>query len=316
MIEMPPRQMIESNGITLALYEAGAPGPLPSLIFCHGFPELAFSWRHQLKGLAAKGFHVLAVDMRGYGWSDCPTAVEAYDMANLTADLVGVMDAKKIARAVFVGHDWGGLVVWQMPLRYPARVAGVIGVNTPYTKRPPIDPIELYRKRFGEDFYIVQFNASDASDRALGADVKKTMQATYRHPEAETGDGRAGLSMIDRINAYDPNTDKLQLLSEAELAVYVEAFTRTGFTPGINWYRNFSRNWTNEPDVADHVSQPSLMIMAAKDRVLPPAAADGMEKYVPNLTRYLVEDSGHHTQQEQPEEVNRVIAQWMRSTFG
>src|SRR5205085_731866 len=162
-----------------------------------------------------------------------PEPVEDYDMEHLTGDLVGLLDHVKIDKAIFVGHDWGGFVVWQMPLRHLDRVAGVVGVNTPHYDRAPADPIELFRQRFGDKMYI-------------------------------------------------------------------DTFSKTGFTGGINWYRNFSRNWQRAKGLDHNVRVPSLMIMAENDAVLPPSAADGMEKLVPDLEKYLVRDSGHWTQQEKP----------------
>lgn len=314
----PTPSFIDSGGVQLAVYEAGAPSQMPPLVFCHGFPDIAYTWRNQFAGLSARGFRTLALDQRGYGASDRPTAVEAYDMAALTGDLIALLDARGIERAVFVGHDWGGLIVWQMPLRHPDRVAGIIALNTPYTKKPPIDPIALYRKRFGEQFYIVRFNTDDSADRAFEADVGRTLRFFLRRPAAEqpAGDGRAGADMLAALAAYGDDADDAPLLTPDELAIYVAAFNRTGFTPAINWYRNFTRNWEHAPETPDFVPHPALMIMAGRDAVLPPSATDGMEKYVPNLEKRLIAQSGHWTQQEHPETVNAFIADWMTRTFG
>src|SRR2546428_690317 len=120
-------------GITLSVHEAGAG---PAVVLCHGFPELAYSWRHQFPALAAAGFRVIAPDQRGYGGSDAPEPIEAYDLERLTGDLVALLDALGLDRAVFVGPDWGGFVAWAMPVLHPDRGAGVIGVNTPYMALP------------------------------------------------------------------------------------------------------------------------------------------------------------------------------------
>ncbi len=130
-------------------------------MFSHGFPELAYSWRNQIPALAAAGFHVLVPDQRGYGASDKPAAVDDYDIVHLTGDLVGVLDAFDVDKAVFVGHDWGGFIVWQMPFLHPERVAGVVGVNTPHVPRMPMPPVDLFRKAMGENFYIVWFQTPD-----------------------------------------------------------------------------------------------------------------------------------------------------------
>ena len=157
MIEMPPLQLAPTNGIRMGYYEAGPNTDTPPVVLCHGWPEIAFSWRHQIKALGDAGIRVIAPDQRGYGATDRPEPVEAYDIEHLTGDLIGLLDHLKIDKAIFVGHDWGGFIVWQMPLRHIDRVAGVVGINTPHTNRAPADPIELFRQRFGEQMYIVQF---------------------------------------------------------------------------------------------------------------------------------------------------------------
>jgi pimeloyl-ACP methyl ester carboxylesterase len=318
---MPPMRRVRANGIALAVHDPGGESALPPIVLCHGFPEIAFSWRHQLAALPAAGLRVIAPDQRGYGASDRPEPVEAYDMEALTGDLVGLLDAYGWEKAVFCGHDWGGFVVWQMGARYPERTAGVIGLNTPYTKRPPIDPIALYRQRFGDDFYIVAFQEPAAPEAAFEADLDKTFRFFLRKSDLSPAafealpPARRTFSLQTALAHYDPATDRNQFLSDAEIDAYVAAFSASGFRGPINWYRNFTRNWERSAHIADHVAAPSLMIMAEDDLVLPPSAADGMEKYVPNLTKALVKGSGHLTQQEQPDAVNRLIIDWMVRTF-
>ena len=327
--EMPPVDYVQTNGIRMAVYEAGPASQKPPVVLCHGFPELAFSWRHQIRDLPKRGLHVIAPDQRGYGLTDAPTPVEAYDIENLCADLVGLLDAKGVDKAVFCGHDWGGIVVWQMAMRHPDRVAGVIGVNTPFMPRPPADPIAIMRKRMGDEMYIVHFQKPKEADAALGADVSKTMNLFMKRPLEGEQMASAGLSserkegdpsvfpLVQMVQLYDPAFDpREKLLSDDEMKFFVDTFTRTSFTGGINWYRNFTRNWERSADLVEKVSQPSLMIMAEKDAVLPPSSADGMETWVPNLDRHLVLGSGHWTQQEKPEEATKVIADWMQKTFG
>src|ERR1043166_6822464 len=153
MIDMPPLQFAQTNGIRMGFYEAGPKSDTPPVVLCHGWPELAFSWRHQIKALSDAGIRVIAPDQRGYGATDRPDKVEDYDIEHLTGDLVGLLDHLKIDKAIFVGHDWGVFVVGQMPLPQKARGAGVIGVTPPHPTRPPADPIELFKKRFGDSMY-------------------------------------------------------------------------------------------------------------------------------------------------------------------
>jgi len=331
MIEMPPLQLAQINGIRMGFYEAGPRTDKPPVILCHGWPEMAFSWRHQIKALGEAGIRVIAPDQRGYGATERPEPVEDYDMEHLTGDLVGLLDHLGIDKAIFVGHDWGGFVVWQMPLRHIDRVVGVVGLNTPHWDRAPADPIELFRKMFGDSMYIVQFqDPAREPDRIFGNRVEQTFDAFMRKPlprkdDAPAGSPTAGIGAAPKTNlafpqmiaGYDAKFDpRTPILSPEEKQVFVDTFTRTGFTGGINWYRNFSRNWQRSAGLDHTVRVPSLMIMAENDAVLPPSAAEGMERMVPDLEKYLVRGSGHWTQQEKPEEVSAKLIEWRRKRFG
>jgi pimeloyl-ACP methyl ester carboxylesterase len=324
--QMPPVQYADTNGIRMAYYEVGPREGVP-VVFCHGFPELAFSWRNQLRAFEAAGRWAIAPDQRGYGLTDRPGPVESYDLENLTADLVGLLDHLGVEKAVFCGHDWGGFVVWQMALRHPTRTAGVIGVNTPFTPRSSADPIAIMRQRLGEEMYIVHFQKPGEADAVLASDVNKAMSFFLKRPipgtppsagfatERKPGDESA-FPLIKILNAYDPATDpREKFLSDDEFAAFVETFERTGFTGGINWYRNFTRNWERSAHLVDKVGVPSLMIMAENDAVLPPSAADGMEAFIPDLEKTLIRQSGHWTQQEKPEAVNEAVLGWLNRRF-
>jgi pimeloyl-ACP methyl ester carboxylesterase len=329
---MPPVKFADTNGVRLAYYEVGPREGVP-LIFCHGFPELAFSWRHQLKAFEAANRWAIAVDQRGYGLTGGPSEVEAYDLAHLMDDLVGLLDHLRVKKAIFCGHDWGGIVVWQIPLYHPDRVAGVIGLNTPFMARAPADPIEIMRRRFGKDMYIVHFQTPGDADAVLDGDVGKAMNFFMRRPiagqtpasggvsggagaEPAAEGGESAFALIKILQAYDPAFDPREtFLTSEEMAAFVESFERTGFTGGINWYRNFTRNWRAAEGVEEKVHVPSLMVMAELDAVLPPSSADGMEAYVSDLEKVLIAGSGHWTQQEKPEAVNKVILGWLDRRF-
>jgi pimeloyl-ACP methyl ester carboxylesterase len=328
---MPPVRYADVNGIRMAYYEAGPEGEGVPLVFCHGFPELAFSWRHQIKAMSDAGRWVIAPDQRGYGLTDAPAEVESYALENLCADLIALLDHKGIEKAIFVGHDWGGFVVWYMAIRHPDRVAGVIGMNTPFNERAPLDPIEIMRSRLGERMYIVHFQTPGEADAVLDRDVRKTMNLFMKRPfdipgaPVDAGAGFAAerkpgdpslFALVDMLEVYDAAGDpRPPLLTDEEFEAFVETFERTGFTGGINWYRNFTRNWHASKDLEHRVHQPSLMIMAEKDAVLPPSAADGMEALIPDLEKQLVLGSGHWTQQEEPEAVNRIMLDWLGRRF-
>ena len=319
---MPEVRYADTNGVRMAYWETGPRHGTP-VIFCHGFPELAFSWRHQLKACEAAGRWGIAPDQRGYGLTSRPDPVSEYDMVHLTGDLVGLLDWLGVEKAVFCGHDWGGAVVWQMALRHPDRTAGVIGVNTPFRRRTAADPISIYRTRMGESMYMVHFQKPKEADAILARDVAKTMSFFLRRPppgQAEVGPGLAGggstFPLVRMIESYDPAIDtRERFLTPEETSVFVETFTRTGFTGGINWYRNITRNWEISQGQEEIVRAPSLMVMAELDAVLPPSAADGMEAFVPDLERALIKGSGHWTQQEKPEETSAVILDWLGRRF-
>lgn len=320
-MNFPEPTMIKTNGLDMAVYEAGPKGGLP-VVLCHGFPELAYSWRHQLPALAAAGYRVLAPDERGYGRTGRPAAVEDYDMAHLTADLAGMLDAFGLKDAVFVGHDWGGLVVWQMPIYQPGRARGVIGVNTPFFPRPPIDPIMGLRAMRGENNYVVFFQKPGIADAILARDVGKTFRFFMRRGMVTAKEFEAlppemkNFELVKAIEEDEKGWRGRVFLSEEEMSFFVETYERTGFTGGINWYRNLIRNWEQSGAMEQIVRVPGLMIMAEDDVVLPPSLTEGMERFVPDLERALIRDCGHWTQQEKPEETSRAMIDWLKRRFG
>jgi pimeloyl-ACP methyl ester carboxylesterase len=286
-------------------------------VLCHGFPELAYSWRHQIPALADAGFRVIAPDQRGYGETECPAAVEAYDIHHLTGDLVGLLDALDVEKAVFAGHDWGGIIVWQMPLLHPARTAGVIGVNTPAFQRTSVPPVGIFRAMFGDNYYVVHFQQPGVADAALAKNVRRVFTQLMRRgvpleqlaARAVKADG----TMKNFVEAVEGDTPPGEpLLSEAELETYVRAFSRTGFSGGINWYRNLDRNWETTPQLAGaRIEVPSLMVTAELDPVLRPEMAEQMKSFVSDLEIVMIPGCGHWTQQERPDELNRVMIDWL-----
>ena len=275
------------NGIRLHCLEQGEGLPV---LLCHGFPELSYSWRYQMPALAEAGFRALAPDLRGYGESDKPEGIEAYDIFHLVDDLVGLLDALDIEQAVIAGHDWGGIIVWQMALLHPERVRAVISLNTPFLPRGPLPPTELFKAvPDGRFNYILHFQEPGVAEGELEPNLEGNLGRIMRG----TGAGQ-------------------DFLSDEDLQVFVRAFKKGGLTGPINFYRNFDRNWRMTEHLTDkQVPQPSLMITAENDPILTPAMAEGMERWVPNLRRHLVRGSGHWTQQEKPDEVSRVMIEFL-----
>ena len=319
-VSFPEPTIIKTNGIDMAVYEAGPKDGVP-IVLCHGFPELAYSWRHQLPALAAAGYRAIAPDQRGYGRTSRPEKVEDYDMLHLTGDLVGMLDALGLEKAVFAGHDWGGLVVWQLPLIHSDRVAGVIGINTPFLSRPPIDPIMGMKALYGEDMYIVYFQKPGEADAVLAKDVGRVFRFFMRkngitaEAFAQMPEELKRFALVQALQMDEAMWPGELLLSPEEMKYFVDTFTRTGFTGGINWYRNFSQNWKVSGGWEQKVRQPSLMIMAEDDVILSPKMADGMERFVPDLEKALIRKCGHWTQQEHPQETNTIMIDWLKRRF-
>lgn len=318
-IDWTSPQKFTHEGLTFAYWDAGPKDSLyPPVIFCHGFPELAYSWRHQMEGLSDAGFRCIAMDQRGYGQSAAPEAVDDYTLKHLCGDMKALCSHLGLSKVVFCGHDWGGLIVWQMPLRYPELCAGVISLNTPYTKRAPQPPISLYRRRFGDDFYIVWFQDYGVAESVMDRDVGKTMTYFSQRPPEPTGnspDTREGSSLRETLATFDISEARPSVMSEKALDFYVEQFKKTGFRGPVNWYRNFNTNWAETEWQTDRLELPCLMVLADLDPVLPPSAADGMERYVLDLEKVLIRQSGHWTQQEQPEAVNQALSKWIKKRF-
>jgi len=241
--QMPPVQRAQMNGIEMAYYEAGpargcAGDPLPRL------PGTGLLMAPPTQGPGDAGRWVIAPDQRGYGLTSRPEAVTDYDMAHLTGDLVGLLDHLGVEKAIFCGHDWGGFVVWQMPLMHPDRVAGVIGLNTPFMPRAPADPIALMRMRFGPDMYIVWFQTPDEPDAGAGRRRREDHAPFFMRKPADlqaasepAPEGGSTFAFKALLQQWDPSDTSGQMLTAQELAAFVETFKATGFTGGINWYR-------------------------------------------------------------------------------
>ncbi len=320
MVSFPSPTMIKTNGIDMAVYEGGPRDGIP-LVLCHGFPELAYSWRHQIPALAEAGYHVLAPDQRGYGLSSRPAGVAQYDIEHLTGDMAGLLDRFGIEKAIFCGHDWGGVVAWHMPLLQEKRVRGVIGVNTPFLPRRPIDPIMYLRAQYGDDMYIVRFQEADEPDAILEKDVGRTFRFFMRKNTITQEEYQSGpkeqrnLALFRALAQPESDWRGEPLLTPAELKVFVDTFKRTGFTGCLNWYRNMKRNWEYMANVEEKVKVPGLMILAEDDFILRPSLADGMETYVPDLEKALIRGCGHWTQQEYPYRTNAIVVDWLKRRF-
>ena len=308
----PEPRLIATNGVELATYEAGEG---PPVILLHGFPELAFSWRFQLPALAAAGYRAIAVVQRGYGASSVPGKVDDYGIETLLADLHGLLDALSLETASFVGHDWGALVLWHMAQIAPARIDRLIQLNVPHIPRTPVDPIELMRERFGDDFYIVNFQDSDEADRAFESDPKRFFDRMIRknsitREQYEQLPQEMQVLNLLRVFGREQSSGE-PLLNDDERDYYANAFARTGFTGAINWYRNWTKNWEKLEGVDQRIDIPTLFIGAVDDVIIPLEFIERMKPLVPDLEIHMLDGCGHWSQQERPDEVNALMVDWL-----
>jgi pimeloyl-ACP methyl ester carboxylesterase len=312
-------QTIESNGIRLRVALAGE-GPLVVLV--HGWPESWFSWRHQIPALAGAGYRVAALDVRGYGGSDKPEAIEAYAIKTMAADIAGLVVALGEEKAILVGHDWGAPMVWNTALFFPDRVRAVAGLSVPHLGRGPIPRIELFRRVYKDKFfYQLYFQTPGVAEAELEADVRTSLRKVYYWA---SGDAiRAGLKVNKPPEARlldglpDPQPFPAWL-TEADLDYYTEQFQRGGFRGPLNRYRTSDIDFAQQEEVKDKkIAQPAAFIAGSLEPVLRfvPGVdmVELMRKQMSDLRLVeLIEGAGHWVQQERPVEVNAAIIRFLR----
>jgi len=314
---------VEANSIRMRLAEAGS-GPL--VVLCHGFPESWYSWRHQLPALAEAGFHATAPDMRGYGRTERPEAIDQYTLLHLVGDMVGLLDALGAEQAVIAGHDWGAPVAWHAALLRPDRFRGVIGLSVPYRPRGPVRPTTVMPQTEDAVFYQLYFQTPGVAEAEFEHDIPRFIRATLYSISGEMPQRGPGGMMVPRqggllsrwaTDFVDPPALP-SWLSEADVNFYAGEFTRTGFSGGLNWYRNIDRNWELlAPFAGARVTVPALYIAGDRDPVV---AFPGMDRLIPNLANFvpqlrqtiMLPGCGHWTQQERAAEVNAAMIDFLR----
>ncbi len=313
---------VAANGIQLHFAEQGE-GPL--VILCHGFPESWYSWRHQLATLADAGFRAVAPDMRGYGGSDRPDAIDQYTLLHLVGDVVGLLDALGAEHAVIAGHDWGAPVAWHAALLRPDRFRAVIGLSVPFRPRSQMAPTSVMPRQDDAQFYQLYFQTPGIAEAELDRDPRETLVKLLFAVSGDAprhGAGQGGVDMVPRNGGFLTRmTIPAALpawLTTADLDFYAGEFARTGFRSGLNWYRNIDRNWELlAPFAGAKVSVPALYIAGDRDLVV---AFRGMEKLIPNLKNYvpqlrktiMLPGCGHWTQQERASEVSTAMIDFIR----
>ncbi|MDX3969430.1 MAG: alpha/beta hydrolase [Bradyrhizobium sp.] len=315
---MSSSRTIRANGVELFVREAGQ-GPL--VVLCHGWPELSYSWRHQIPALAEAGFRVVAPDMRGYGRSAAPPDVAAYSIFDTVGDVVGLVQALGETKAMVVGHDWGAPVAWHAALFRPDIFTAVAGLSVPPPFRGRGKPLDLLRQSGITNFYWQYFQAPGVAEAELERDVGRTMRIVL------AGRGLAdpsaamfvqeGKGFLSHATAEEPLP---AWLSEADLAYFTEAFRKSGFRGGLNWYRNIDRNWELTAPWQDaQIHQPSLFIAGSRDAVITgligAKRVNELERVLPNLKgKLILEGAGHWVQQERPDEVNAALVKFLTAS--
>ncbi|MEB4615282.1 alpha/beta fold hydrolase [Leucobacter sp. M11] len=307
-IPFPEATMITVNGVALEVFEAGQEHAGNPLVLCHGWPDIAYTWRAQIPALVAAGYHVIAPNQRGFGNSARPDEIVEYDIEHLTGDLAALLDHYGYDSATFVGHDWGAFVVWSFTLLFPERVDRVVALSLPYLARGEMPWLDAMEAAFGSDHYFVHFaQQPGVADAIFDADPARFINNLFRRDEPLLPP-RPGMAMIEIARDDAPLGEPL--LSAQELSVYESAFTRSGFTGGIHWYRNLNRNWHLLADADPIIHQPALMISGTRDAVAP---SEQLATFVPQVTELSL-DSGHWVHQERPRETTRAILDWLART--
>jgi len=310
------KRRIATNGIELDVIDAGNQGD-PVVVLVHGFPESSHSWRHQIDPLVKAGYRVLVPDQRGYGDSSKPSDVADYRVDHLCADLVGLLDDIEVADALFVGHDWGAMVVWDLARLHADRVRGLVNVSVPYTAwpAPPTDLMKaMWTDRF---FYILYFQEVGPAENELQADVANTLRSTLWGGSAEMFGPMPtefppmeGTGFLDSITRGKPVPDGLPDWIDAdEFAVYVGQFETSGFFGPLSWYRNLDADYELIKDLPAP-AVPAAFIGGTKDGVIAhrPEYVGAMPAQLPDFRGIrMIDDAGHWTQQEKPVEFNAAL---------
>jgi pimeloyl-ACP methyl ester carboxylesterase len=310
---------VQINGIRMHLAEQGE-GPL--VVLCHGFPESWYSWRHQLEALADAGYHAVAPDMRGYGQTDAPAAIDAYSILHLVGDIVGLVQACGAATALVVGHDWGAPVAWHCALLRPDLFAGVAALSVPFRGRGPVLPTTAMPQTDDTVYYQLYFQQPGIAERELGSDVRHTLRTVLYGASGDAPPAQQ-MTMVPRGGGFLSSlTDPAQLpgwLRPEDLDFYVAEFERTGFSGGLNWYRNIDRNWELlAPYAGAKVTVPALFVAGDRDQVVMNPAVQKviarLSEAVPRLQRTLMlPGCSHWTQQERPQAVNDALIEFLRA---
>ncbi|XP_027932575.1 uncharacterized protein LOC114188212 [Vigna unguiculata] len=308
---------VEVNGIKMHIAEKGE-GPV--VLFLHGFPELWYSWRHQILALSSQGYHAVAPDLRGYGDTEAPASISSYTCFHIVGDLVALIDSLGVDQVFLVAHDWGAIIGWYLCMFRPEKIKAYVCLSVPFLRRHPnVRTVDGMRAVYGDDYYICRFQKPDEMEAQMaevGTEyVLKNILTTRKpgppiFPKGEYGSG------------FNPDmTDSLpSWLPEDDLAYYVSKYQKTGFTGPLNYYRNMNLNWElTAPWSGVKVQVPVKFITGEFDMVYTSRNVKeyihggGFKQDVPNLEEVIVQkDVAHFNNQESAEEIGNYIYEFIK----
>jgi pimeloyl-ACP methyl ester carboxylesterase len=320
MTDRIEHQTIELDSVRLHIAGQGR-GPL--IVLCHGWPELWYSWRHQIPALADAGFRVVAPDLRGFGQSDAPAEVQAYSMLHIVGDIVQLVGKLGETRAIVVGHDWGAPVAWHCALMRPDLFQAVAAMSVPFRGRGPRAPMASLAASGHGRYYWFYFQTA-AAERELERDPRVTMRKLLGGMRDSSHDPDNPLLLPEGEGLLDRIADPEQLpswLNERDIELFATEYRRTGFRSGLNLYRAIDLSWElTAPWSGAKIRQPALFIAGSRDPVLAgprgESAIKDMKRSVTHLQIERIEGGGHWIQQERPAEVNRALLEFLKPFRG
>ena len=305
------------NGINMHVAERGA-GPL--VVLCHGWPELWYSWRHQLSALAAAGYRAVAPDMRGFGETDAPARADEYTIFHSVGDIVGLVAALGERQAIVIGHDWGAPVAWTAAMLRPDVFPAVIAMSVPHRPRSADAPLKLLRQAGLHNFYWCYFQTPGVAEAEFERDPSTTLRKLLYGVSGDAPSDRENPLVIPEgkgfLDSMIVPENLPAWLQEEDVAKMIGEYRRTGFRGGLNWYRNIDRNWElTAPWHGATIRQPALFIAGLRDPVIAgkrgEIAIEQMTRAVPGVKKVMIDRAGHWIQQERPQEVNGAVLEFL-----
>ncbi|KAI1384630.1 epoxide hydrolase [Hypoxylon trugodes] len=296
--------------------------PAATVLLLHGWPDLSYGWRYQVPYLQSLGLQVIVPDMLGYGQTSAPTALEEYTLKNMAAHMAGIIKAHSDEPIILGGHDWGGFFVWRVYAYYPELIRGIFSICVPYMPPSPIKmSLEEIVKKLPNFTYQLQF-ASPVGEAIMNKSPERIRGLMNGFFGGRTPDGKGPTAInIGIVEENLENIGQSPIVSAADIDHYVKEHSRHGFNGPFNWYR--TRDLNGDDDVAlakdteFKIKIPAALVMAEKDKALPPRLADGQEKYFEaGLKKDVIMGADHWLMVERPDEINKFIGDFVKSVLG